>query len=142
MTATIDQARDEIFSTFNEAWKGDSASAQLPVLWPDRSQEPPDTGAWCRVTLKHTSGRQATLSGEIGSRRFRSTGFVIVQIFTPTGMGLTLTDQLTKIAVRAFQGVTTASGVIFRDVRPTEAGQSGNWHQTNVLADFEYDEVR
>ncbi|RKZ20191.1 hypothetical protein DRQ50_00095 [bacterium] len=143
MTATIAQARDEILGTFQTAWLADSVSQLLPVLYSDVSQEPPDAGAWARVTINHTASRQATLSGETGARRYRRFGFVTVQLFTPTGEGLTLGDELTTIAVRAFEGVTTAPGrVIFRNVRPIEVGQGGSWFQTNVLADFEYDEVR
>jgi hypothetical protein len=143
MTATIDQARDEILGTFRTAWLADSVSQSVPVLYSDVSQEPPDTGAWARVTINHTTSRQATLSNETGARRFRRVGFVTVQIFTPTGGGLTLSDGLTTIAVRAFEGVTTTPGrVLFRNVRPIEVGQDGNWFNMNVVADFEYDEVR
>lgn len=143
MTATIQQARDEILSTLTTAWLGDPASADLPMLYPDRSQEPPKQGAWARVTVQHNTGRQVTLSGETGARRFRRTGIVTVQIFTPLGDGLTLGDELTMIAGRAFEGITTASGVIFRNVRNHEVGKDKQgWFQTNVLADFEYDEVR
>jgi hypothetical protein len=66
-----------------------------------------------------------------------------VQIFTFYGKGGSLSDDLATIAKNAFEGVTTSPGrVIFRDVRSQEIGQEGQWFQTNVLADFEYDEIR
>lgn len=143
MTATLNQARNEIWSTFQDAWEADSTSELVPVLYPDVSGEPPEEGAWVRASMIHTGSTQVTLSNETGARRFRRSGIVTIQIMTPCGMGLTLSDQLTKIAMRAFEGVTTSpGGVMFLNVRPIEAGQSGNWYQVNVLADFQYDEVR
>jgi hypothetical protein len=140
---TISQARDEMLSVFTAAWEGDPTSAPVPVLYPDRAQEIPTQGPWARARVQHNASAQVTLSGEAGARRFRRTGVVSVEIFTPTGDGLTLSDQLAMIASRAFEGVTTEPGrVIFRNVRVTEAGQDGAWHKTDVLADFEYDEVR
>lgn len=142
MTATAAEARVEIQTTVNVAWLADASSQNLPLLWEDKPEAPPDSGAWARVTLRHATGRQATLRGATGERRFRRTGTLTVQIFTPHGEGLTLNDTLSKIITDALEGVTTASGVIFRDVRPNEIGPDGKWYQTNVLAGFEYDEVR
>lgn len=143
MTATVTQARDEMLTTFRTAWTAGPPSSTLPVLYPDVSQEVPSSGAWARVTVKHSYGEQATLSGETGQRRFRHTGIVTVQIFTPTGDGQVLSDQLVAIAKGAFEGVTTSPGrVMFRNVRVNEVGQQGQWFQVNVLADFEYDEVK
>jgi len=144
MTATITEARDEMFAVFRTAWLGDPASASVPVMWPDvAAQKPPTSGAWARVTVQHNTGRQATLSNGVGQRRFRRTGVVTVQVFAPTGDGQEFSDQLATIAKNAFEGVTTSPGrVMFRDVRLREVGQDGNFYQVNVLADFEYDEVR
>ena len=56
---------------------------------------------------------------------------------------MTLSDQLATIVKDAFEGVATSPGrVLFRNVRYNEVGQDGQWFQQNVLADFEYDEVR
>jgi hypothetical protein len=143
MTATVTQARDEMLATFRTAWTAGPPSSTLPVLYPDVSQEVPSSGAWARVMVKHSYGEQATLSGETGQRRFRHTGIITVQIFTPTGDGQVLNDQLIAIAKGAFEGVTTSPGrIMFRNVRINEVGQDGQWFQVNVLADFEYDEVK
>jgi len=113
-------------------------------MWPDvAAQKPPTSGAWARVDIKHNTSRKATLSNGVGMRRFRRTGLLTVQIFTPPGDGQVLSDQLTIIVKNAFEGVTTSPGrVMFRDVWLREVGQGGNFYQVNVLAEFEYDEVR
>ncbi len=143
MTATLTQARDEMFKAFRDAWLADATSNLLPVLYPDTDAEPPTEGAWARVSIKHGPSRQATLSGESGQKRFRHTGFITVELYTPRGDGLVLNGQLSIIVKHAFEGVATSPGqVIFYRVRVNEVGPDGQWFHTNVLADFEYDEVR
>jgi len=142
MSATPKQARDEILAKFHEAWDADETSAEVPVLYSDIAQDVPAEGAWARVTVRHASGNQATLSSGIGQRRFRHEGAVIVQIFTPFNDGMEDSDDLAAIAKQAFEGEVTSPGrVIFRRVRINEIGQDGQWFQTNVLADFEYDHI-
>lgn len=142
MSATPTQARDEILAKFHETWDADEASASVPVLYGDRSQSVPSEGAWVRIIVRHAAGSQVTLSNEEGSRRFRYTGTVFVQVFTPHADGMVDSDDLATIAMRAFEGEVTSPGrVIFRQVRLNEIGQEGQWFQTNVLADFEYDYI-
>lgn len=140
MTATMSQARDEVYAKFAAAW----AATELPILYPDTKAEPiPATGAWCRITVSHNTSRHATLGGETGNRRFRRFGIVTVQIFTEYGDGQVTADRLATIARDAFEGEVTSPGrVIFRNVRVVDVGQDGPWTQTNVLAEFEYDEIR
>jgi len=141
MSATPTQARDEILAKFHEVW--DVSASDVPVLYSDRAQDIPDTGSWARITVRHLTGEQATLSNGIGQRRFRHEGTVFVQIFTPFDDGMVRSDELVEIAKTAFEGeVTTPGRVIFRRVRINEIGQDGQWFQSNVLADFEYDQIR
>lgn len=137
---TQGQARDEILAKFHETWDADETSATVPVLYWDRAQDLPDSGPWCRVTVRHFTGGQATLSNGAGNRRFRYTGTVFVQVYTEHADGMVLADDLADVARRAFEGEVTSPGrVIFRSVRLNEVGHDGQWFQTNVLADFEYD---
>lgn len=140
----ITQARNEIFGQFRTTWLADGASSGVPVMYPDLGdQQPPTTGAWVRINIKHLSGGQSSLAGAVGTRMFTHGGFITVQIFTVFGEGQTQADALTVIVKRAFEGVTTSPGrVMFRNVRVNEVGQDGQWFQTNVIADFEYDEVK
>lgn len=139
MTATFEQARDDIFSAFKAAW----GVTTFPVVWPDKPAEKPSGRTpWARVTIRHAGGFQATLSNINGQRRWRRNGVVIVQVFTPSGEGLSRAYDLAKIACDAFEGVSTPRGVWFRNARINEVGPDGDWQQVNVLADFEYDEVK
>ena len=142
MSLTRTQARDECHTMFKTAWEAVGPSQGVSVLYADVAQDVPTSGSWARFTMKHSIGGQATLSGETGLRTFRRTGVISVQIFTPTGDGNVLADQLADIAKNAFEGKASPGQVWFRDVTSNEIGQDGVWFQTNVFVGFEYDEVR
>lgn len=149
MTADITTARDDIHELLIDAWEADQDSRYVRLMYWDLPKDTPrDEGdeenpeAWARISVLHTNGFQASLAGDSGRRRWRRTGTVFVDIFTPTGDGLSLADKLTMVAMRAFEGNSTSSGIWFRNVRPEEIGPDGVWFQTQVRADFEYDEVR
>jgi len=135
MSLTYTAARDEILTLFKTAW--DAQGTVPPVLYWDRATQPPTSGDWARITLRHTSGGNAAIS----NRFFVREGLVTVQLFTNFGEGLSSADLMSKVVSDAFQGQQTAGGVWFRNVRVNEIGQDGEWFQTNVLIDFEYNEV-
>lgn len=145
MTATRTQARDEILTQFKTVWDAGPESTGVLVRYPDAPSDPPSTQVpWVRMTVQHNpTGGQVTLRGAIGERRFRRFGIVTVQVFTIFGEGMVLADRLSEIVQGAFEGVRTSpGGVIFRAVNAVEIGKSKEWFQTNVLAQFEYDEVK
>ena len=141
--ATIEEARDEILSHFTTAWAGTG----VLLLYDDRQTDLPTDAAWARITVQHLVFGQRTLGGKValggGGSRFGRGGLVTVQIFTPAGDGLTSADPLVDLALDAFEGESTGSDRIeFRSARANEVGLNGAWHQTNVIAEFEYDRVK
>lgn len=146
---TFDSARDEILGLFKTQWDAETPAVNggnVPrVEWPgvDSGSPPPAGAAWARIVVRHATSRQTTF-GETGNRRFTRPGLVTVQVFAPTadGIGLSLAEKLAIIARDAFEGRGTASGIWFRNVRITEIGPDGTWYQMNVLAEFQYDELR
>lgn len=139
MSATYAQARNEILAQFIGAWN----VTGYPCHYPDRPFTPPtDATPWARITVRHSGGGQGSLAGALGKVKWGRTGRVTVQIFTAPGTGLSTADDLAKLVANAFEGVATPRGVWFRNVHPVEVGPDGGWYQVNVLADFEYDEVK
>lgn len=139
MSATFSQARNEIFALLKAAWDTTGFSMQ----YPDKAfTQPNGRTPWARVTLRHNSGGQATLSNVDGKSRFKREGVITVQIFTPSGEGLSRSYDLAKIVADAFEGVYTAKGVWFRNTRLVESGPDGDWFQLNVNTDFIYDEIK
>ncbi len=92
--------------------------------------------------MRHNVMDQRTL-GNTGNRRFRRFGVITVQIFTLSNQGLATADVFAKIALDAFEGQSTAPTEIhFRNAMINEVGEDGPWFQTNVLVDFDYDEIK
>ena len=145
MTATLTQARDEILDVFVTAWLADANTMNVPILYWDVKDDPPAApNPYVRVNVQHNStGGQATLQGEVGSRRYRRFGQAIAAIWAPIGDGLQDADTYATVARDAFEGTVTSPGnVIFRDVNVVEVGPDGGRFRVNVLAEFEYDEIK
>lgn len=151
MTA-VAQARDAILGTFRTAWLADADTRDYPVKYPDVAQGefPPKTqlpgGAptpWARLTMIHSpgAGGQATLSGDTGKRRYERFGVLTIELYSPAGDGMRIADEMIRVAKGAYEG-QRVGGVTFHRVRPTEIGPDGPYTHTNVLVEFEYDEVR
>ena len=92
--------------------------------------------------MRHVLRRQATLSGSAGNRIYTSTGIVSVSLFTPIGKGIEEADRLCVLFRNALEGQSTSGGVWFRNVRTIEVGLDESWWRTDVIAEFEYDEIR
>ena len=149
MSATMEVAKDEMQAQFRTAWDLDAESTGILVLYWNRPGEPPDgldadgnPLPYARVTIQHVDGLQPTVGSANGTRRFRHSGILTVQVFTAFGTGGLKSDRLVKVVKDAFEGKTTASSVIFRRVAVSEIGHDGDWFQVNVVIHFEYDEVK
>ncbi len=144
--ANIGAARDAIMDHFKTGW--DAAYVSSPptpfVAYPDTNAETPkDDQPWVRISWKHKVGFQATINTP-RNRRFRARGTLTVEVRSPTGDGLTVSDTMVNNVQAIFEGQTVSGpdGVIFRNVTPTEPGHDGPWFLVNVLVDFEYDRLR
>ena len=125
-------ARDQWWKPLDVEWPGvDSGDSRDP-------DEP-----WARITVSHIDSAQTTLGG-LNNRRFTRQGIVAVQMFSPLvdGGGLTFAEQSAIISRDAFEGVGTASGIWFRNTRIKEIGPDATWYQINVIAEFQYDELK
>ncbi len=134
----------EILGLFRTAWLA-AGQVDNRVKYDNvgKSTTPPTGNTpWARVVLRHTASEQATLSGVVGTRRFDRRGILTIQIFVPPGKGLAEIVDLPKILQDAYEGVRTTNGAWFRDVVVNEVGSDGDFFQTNVVALFEYDEIK
>lgn len=123
----------------------DKTSFKGRIKWDNvatKSLPPAGHLPWLRAVLRHGASFQATLSGATGKRRFRRTGTLVVQCFDIVGQGLAPGGDLPKIVQDAYEGKTSPTGVIFRNVSINEIGPDGDFFQTNVVINFEYDEIK
>jgi hypothetical protein len=148
------EARDDILTMVNTGWTAvGSASENLPLLFWNSKQQVPKTNdangnptSWGRVNVAHVTGGQGALRGSPeglpNTTPWTRQGLVTVQVFTPLGTGLSIADSLYKIVLDVFEGRKSPLGVWFRETRLNEIGPSGGWFQANILAEFEYDEIK
>lgn len=144
---TIAQAVDDIHARFKAAWDTVEHAVvytDVPLSTAAEAATNPESATlvpWARVTLRHNTRTQGTLVG-VGGRRFDVRGVFTVEIYTPSGDGLTLARTLSRLVEQAFEGVSTPNGVWFRNTRTNEVGPDGPWFHVNVITEFLYDEVR
>lgn len=147
---TVTTAKDTMYGILDAAWKASgSATENVLLLYADVIGDQPSSGAVNEVDpyglarIQHVGGGQATLSNGIGSKRYRRTGFISVQIYTSVGDGLTVADSYVQVVLDAFENAANvAGGIWFRNARFNEVGRVGAMNLTNVLVDFEYDETK
>lgn len=151
MSATYTTAVNEMLGLFKVAWDAGAGAfngGTVPeVRWDGIGEQGPPSGEppWARASVRHTADAgQSSLSNVTGARRFTKRGTIAIQIFYPLksggGPGGNL-GGLAQVAKAAYEGKATESNVWFRAVRIQEVGPDGPWYNTNVLADFEYDEL-
>ncbi len=126
-------AEDEIQTLFFEAWQ--SQPNPLPVFY-ENIEEPKELpNAFARFRVLPAVGFNAAIGNEV----FGNGGLVSVQILTPFGQSLGGVFPIIQVAVDAFRGKATPSGIFFRDVRFSKVGRMDSyWHQTNVTGDYDY----
>lgn len=136
------EAKDVILSVFKTKWDtlGSPPGSYGAVYSAVAGETPPSEKVWARATVRHLTGRQASLASDVGTRRFESKGFVWVQVFAPIGDGSTAALVAAQAIVDAYRDAKTS--VLFRNVRLEEQGDDGAFNQISVKADFEYDAVR
>lgn len=135
---TYEEARDAIFGILKAVWD----PTGYPIVWTDvPGEKPPSETVWARATIRHATGRQASLAGENGARRYEATGTVFVQVFAPIGDGSTAGYRAAELVKNAYNAARD-DNIWFRDTRMIEVGASGAFEQFNVLSTFSYDDVR
>jgi len=140
-TYTITEGRDAILSIFQVAWATTGyPEAQYAGSFGDA---PNQSDPWARVQVVHVGGGAASLGNVAGVKRWRRVGVMTAQLFAKANQdGLTELDVLAKLIMTAYEKpADPGHGVWYRNVRLNEVGQSGDWTQFNIVADFSYDEV-
>jgi hypothetical protein len=145
MSLTRTQAVDEILALAKYAWETTASQTGTRFKYENvasASIPPSGQDAWGRIVLRHTTSKQTSLAGADGRRHFTRYGTLVVQIFEVVGTGIAKSTDIPEIMKNAYEGKSTAGGVIFRDVTINEVGKSGDYFQTNVVVHFEYTEIK
>jgi hypothetical protein len=86
---------------YNRVW---SSVPGAPQIWQDNVSRPdfPPSQTWCRFVVAHGTAEQASIATE-GSRRFRTEGSALVQLFTPHGDGDQAALEILRMSQDAFR---------------------------------------
>ena len=144
MSCSYNDARDHILKVFKDAWD----TTGFPAVYtgkaeaPDNGGDTPTTDAWARATIRHADAFQSSLTGPLEElKRHTQLGVVIIQVYAKTGDASTAAYDAAQIVANAYKK-SRGIPVWFRRIRVNEIGMHGPFYQINVLADFEYDDVR
>lgn len=137
---TLQEAASSIFAVLH---------TRMQAVDPSVSIEYPDTPAnvsngnvpWIRATMAHIQPGKGSLAGAFGTRRRERSGVCTIQIFVPAGDKRFTSYKLAQEIVQAYEDSRTS--VWFRKAYAAEIpGTTGGFSQTNVIVNFEYDQVR
>lgn len=143
---SLSEARDAVIGLVDAAWKASPVSSPFEMFYDNVSGDKPgeagsttNAAAWARTTVRISTSEQSTQ----GKRRFDTIGAVSVQLFTPSGDGHLLGDELAAVVLGVFRGhVGSVDGLWFFNATPNEIGQDGPWFNLNVDAGFRFQESR
>ena len=99
----------------------------------------PTDEPWIRVTIKNVDSNFADIG--FPQKTVKRDGMLMIQVFVQENGGTDLMMKIFDQLVTTFAGVQLASGLLFREVRPREAGFIDGWQQANVNIEFDIRET-
>lgn len=128
---TIEQAEDSVSAAFA------AAMAPTPIAWDNVEFDTEGLAEWVRFSLQMNGGTNPELAGKM----FRRSGILLVQLFVPATSGKRRARQLAETVLATFEG-QTIGGVKFRNVGVIDVGVDQAWFNSNVNAEFEFEQFR
>ena len=148
MIETHEQAFDEINTILLDAWKDNSTTSQIPIVWGNVVNERQgtvdyfeQTEPWLLVETIYETAITASLKGSSGIKRTHR-GMIVAIIYVQLGKGAVHALPLISVAADAFEGIKTPGGVWFRNPQISTIGKDGTWYTMSMDAKFEYDLIR
>jgi len=133
------QAMDNAIRTRAKATFDDMSAPKPDSVFYDNQEGQPDSNddLWVRVTVLSGETFQASLGN---SKRFRTPGVLVFQIFVPIGRGTKAQAIMVDRLVVAFRA-QTVSNVVYRTPVRRQIGRTDTWWQMNVEVEFYADDV-
>lgn len=133
---TINEAKVQISTYFLDKWEDIT-----PVSW-DNTDDNYAKGKkpWIRASIRMSTGGQHSL-GSPGNRLFTRKGYLIFQVFTPTGEATEESDKLVQKILDIFDGAIVGDVNIING-SPTYVKQESKWFQQNVEFTIIFSEIK
>lgn len=127
----LHQARIAIENAINIGWDD-----RTYVVWDDLVYTPIQPNPYIRVSVQ--SLYQPADGGFIGSRYYKMHGVVTIQIFTESGVGRTLIDELAEAAITILRGNIPGITLECPSAVTAPFEIENGWQSMNVIANFYY----
>lgn len=103
---------------------------------------PPDSEDWVRLSVIFNTAPPATL-GRPGNRKFRRTGFISIQVFSPILTRTDTNDAILEDSINIFDGRHIATQLwSFAGRGETIGIDDDKYFQQNAVIEFEYENIR
>ncbi|MFQ1018075.1 hypothetical protein [Gilliamella sp. BG7] len=151
MTTNYEEAHDLIKSIFVKKWatKAENEIGYKPtIIWQGKDEltKPDKDKCFCRFSVWTAKETQTTLGCndldvETWRNRYRTDGYLMVQIFAPKSAlnGSELSRSLAVLARDIYRHID--GPVKFKNGRVQELDSEQGFYRTNTIVDFTYDEV-
>ena len=114
------------------------------MVWPDNppKDQPDARKTWLRTSRQIVNQRLAAFRDT--AKVYETDGILFVQLFFPRAVqGSVEAGEMFADYVRdAFRGAPAESEIVFRNARVLKLGNEEKWFRSNVVVEFEFDEIR
>jgi hypothetical protein len=144
MSVTLEEARDEVLGRVEATLYNIDALIRPTLLFEGVHAQPSgsEEGSWAWASFKVLAGAQESMGGVGGTSLWRTTGSLVIEVYTSALRGLLSSDRICQAFRDGFRGYTSPGGVWFRNHRIENVGISGSFYRSDVVIDFEYSERR
>ena len=116
-----------------------TVAENVTTIHDNQDAEPPTTGKWIRLAIIPGETEQVELGA---SKRFRTFGLMVAQIFEEIGKGTKATNLLINaINTSGIFRSVRVGGVSYRTPMILRIGRVGNWYQTNCNVPWYSDDI-
>ena len=138
------EARNAMLERFVEAWKATGYQYRVENMKALAGQPAIPTGdsPWAKVTIRHEDGATTSLTGAHGVRRYEAVGYIIVQLFAPSGDANSKLYELADMLVSAFTELRPHDCITYSRQRFQEKPGATGMAQVNFFTNFSYESAR
>lgn len=140
----IRDAKSEMLSIFAEVWGPTGFEVRYDdVAVPNGTPViPVGDKPWAKVTIRHEDGGTTSLAGTTGQRRYEAVGYIVVQLFAPSGKGHSVIYDLADELLNAYVKLRPHNCVGYSHQRIKEVTSTSASAQVNFITDFSYESAR
>jgi hypothetical protein len=152
MSLQPQEARKQMLAAVDTAWQAGAGAivGSSPDIRYQGVEEGPLPGAdkfWMRAGTQgvsnHQRGHRMPLTG-ISKPVHDNKGFITLQIFAPMNSPTAYAkgELLAQLGQAIFMATETGGSIWFRNPRIRELDNDGTWYRWNVIADYQFSQVK